>query len=286
MSDENKILISFFPVIHSGYLELLKDFEDKTVYFLPESLLENWDRYDYLKRDLRWKELNTIPEILNKAGIAKDIRELTENKIEEIKSFDGKIIMPDEDVSHWFFEKYISDKEVEFKNIFLRADFKRVQNMTKGDFVDPDMEVTEDELHKEFMNKAVDTAQKSPDWWRQIGSVAVSDGKVIASACNHGLPSDFDTSMKGDPRSQFDAGESIEICSCIHSESSVVAQAAKDKNISLDGADVYVSTFPCPVCAKLLSETGINRVFYKEGYSKGEGKEVLKSKGIKLIKVI
>jgi dCMP deaminase len=285
--DQDKILIGFFPVIHQGYLDLLEDFKDKEIYYFSEHLLEKWERFDHLKRDLRFKDISLIPNILKKAGIIKDAAEITEENIDEIKNFNGKIIMPDEDVSQWFSEKYLfdSNKDIEFKNIFLRADQKRVKKMTEGDFVDPDEEVTEEGMHQDFMKKAIDLTQKSPDWWRQIASVAVSDGKIIASACNHGLPNDLQTSVFGDPRSQFDAGENIEVCSCIHSEASVVAQVAKEKDLSLDGADIYVSTFPCPVCAKLLSETGIKRVFYKEGYSKGEGKEVLKSAGIKLIRV-
>ncbi len=277
-----KILIGFFPVIHHRYLELLEKFENDTVYFFSEEVLEDWDRFENLKRDLRWQDLSDIPKLIKKAGLVKEIKVLDKKTLLEVQNFEGQIFMPDEDISHWFSETHLSGKEVVYEKIYLRADFGKVK---KQDFVDPDAEITEDEMHKDFMQKAIEVAEKSPDWWRQIGSVAVIDGKIIASACNHGLPTNFDTALYGDPRSQFNAGESIEICSCIHSESSIVAQAAKDKNISLEGADIYVSTFPCPICAKLLSETGIKRVFYKEGYSKGEGKEVLQSSGIKLIKV-
>lgn len=277
----NKILIAFFPVLHDGYISLLKKEDWEVVYWFPKEILENWERYENLKRDLRWSDLSQIPRIISDAGLVKSIKPITEEEIGFIKNFDGEIFIPDEDVSRWFAKKYLPEVNINFENIYLRADFSHV---AKNDFVDPDAVVTEDELHKEFMSKAYELKDKSSDWWRQLGAVAVVDGKIIASACNHGLPSDLNTAVFGDPRSQFNAGESIEICSCIHAESSVVAQVA-GSNISLKGADIYVTVFPCPVCAKLLSETGVKRVFYKEGYSKGEGKEVLKSAGIELIKV-
>lgn len=284
MANTKSVLIGFFPVVHHRYLELLASFEQDTVYFFTEEILEDWDRFEHLKRDLRWKDLSEIPTLIEKAGLVKEIKALNKKTLEEVQHFEGTIVMPDEDVSHWFSKKYLEGNRVEFREVFLRADFNRANRLKKEDFIDPDAEITEDELHRQFMGEAELLARKSPDWWRQIGSVSVSNGKIIASACNHGLPSNFDTALYGDPRSQFDAGESIEICSCIHSESSVVAQAAKE-GIPLDGADIYVTTFPCPVCAKLLSETGIKRVFYKEGYSRGEGKEVLRSAGVQLIKV-
>lgn len=272
-------LIGFFPVLHHGYISLLQKEDWETVYWLPEEILEKWERYENLKRDLRWETLEGIPNIIDKAGLVSKIEKLSLEKLDELQ---GKIVMPDEDVSRWFAETYLVDKDVTYEQVFLRADFSHV---AKKDFVDPDAEITEDELHVSFMKQAEELKEKSPDWWRQIAAVAVVDGKVIASACNHGAPSDFRTALHGDPRSQFDAGESIEICSCIHAEASVVAQVAKQKDVSLDSADIYVTTFPCPVCAKLLSETGVKQVFYKEGYSKGEGKEVLQAAGIKLIKV-
>jgi len=276
-----KVLVAFFPVLHDGYIALLKKEDWETVYWFPENILENWERYENLKRDLRWSDLAQIPSVISVAGIVATIKKITEEEIAVLQNFDGDICMPDEDVSRWFAETYIPDVAIQYEHIYLRADFSHV---TKKDFVDPDAIITNEELHKEFMSKAQELKDKSPDWWRQIAALAVLDGKIIASACNHGLPSNFDTAVFGDPRSQFDAGESIEICSCIHAEASVVAQVASS-NLSLQGADMYVTVFPCPVCAKLLSETGVRRVFYKEGYSKGEGKEVLQAAGIQLVKV-
>lgn len=279
---KNKVLILFFPVLHDGYFSLLKKEDWEVVYWLPENLLQYWDRFENLKRDLRWSDLSKIPSVIFDSGLVRNIKKITEEEIKNVKESDFEIFMPDEDVSRWFIEKYFPDKNVVFEQIFLRADFSHVK---KNDFVDPDAVVTEDEMHKSFMDKAEELKNRSPDWWRQLAAIAVLDGKIIASAVNHGLPTDFRTALFGDPRSQFNAGENIEICSCIHAESSIVAQVAKEKDLSLNGADIYVTVFPCPVCAKLLSETGIKRVFYREGYSKGEGKEVLKAAGIELIKV-
>lgn len=278
-----KILIGFFPVLHDGYFSLLDKEDWEVVFWLPEEVLEKYERFVNLKRDLRWSDLSKIPGVVSDSGLVKNIKKITEEEIENILKSDFEIFMPDEDVSLWFAEKYLPNVDINYERVFLRRDFTHV---TKEDFVDPDAVITQAALHREFMNKAEGLKDKSPDWWRQVGAVAVSDGKIIYSACNHGVPTDFGTALFCDPRSQFDAGENMEIWSCIHAESSIVAQASSRNDVSLRGADIYVTIFPCPVCAKLLSETGVKRVFYRDGYSKGEGKEVLKAVGIELIKVV
>jgi hypothetical protein len=160
MSTDEKILLGFFPVIHHRYLELLQEFENKTVYFFTEELLEKWDRFENVKRDLRWNDLSEIPKIIRDAGLVKEIKPLKFDSLKEIQDFEGRIVMPDEDISFWFAEKYLSDfqNEIEFKEVYLRADFGKVK---KKDFVDPDVEITEDEMHKEFMRHAVEISKKS-----------------------------------------------------------------------------------------------------------------------------
>ena len=64
--------------------------------------------------------------------------------------------------------------------------------------------------------------------------------------------------MFGDPRSNFDAGKNIELSKFIHAEASLIAQAAK-QGAKLEGASIYVTTFPCPVCARLVATAGLRK---------------------------
>ena len=57
---------------------------------------------------------------------------------------------------------------------------------------------------------------------------------------------------EGDPRSDFSKGVNVELSLFFHSEAQLIAEAAK-KGISLEGASMYATTFPCPPCAKLIA---------------------------------
>jgi dCMP deaminase len=125
-------------------------------------------------------------------------------------------------------------------------------------------------------------AGKSSDWWRHVASAIVKDGKVLLVAHNHHIPSAQTPYIQGDPRSDFQKGVNLELSTAIHSEASLIAQAA-EKGISLRGASVYVTTFPCPPCAKLIAYSGIKKVYYSSGYGVLDGESVLKVKGVEII---
>ena len=104
-----------------------------------------------------------------------------------------------------------------------------------------------------------------------------------ASVLKH-LPTDYHLSTFGDPRSNFDKGERLDIYTSIHGESDLVAKAAS-KGISLKGTSIYVSTFPCSNCARLLAEAGVKKVFYEKGYSRLDAENVLNAYGVEIILV-
>jgi len=61
------------------------------------------------------------------------------------------------------------------------------------------------------------------------------------------------------------SGTRREICYGMCAEQWALALAAK-KGISIKGATCYVTKHPCRVCESLLTEAGIKRVVYQEGY--------------------
>jgi dCMP deaminase len=68
----------------------------------------------------------------------------------------------------------------------------------------------------------------------------------------------------------------------LHAEASIIAAAARD-GVSLRGADLYVTTFPCPSCARLIAQAGFARCFFAGPYSVLDGEEVLRAAGIELL---
>ncbi|KUK27819.1 MAG: Deoxycytidylate deaminase, partial [Thermococcus sp. 40_45] len=51
----------------------------------------------------------------------------------------------------------------------------------------------------------------------------------------------------------------------VHAEQNVIAMAAR-KGISLEGATLYVTHFPCDTCFKLLINAGIREIIYEDIY--------------------
>jgi dCMP deaminase len=70
----------------------------------------------------------------------------------------------------------------------------------------------------------------------------------------------------------------------LHAESNAIAKLAKS-NESGDGAYLFVTHSPCIECAKLIYQTGINRVYYAQDYRDHAGVRFLKISGVEVEKL-
>ncbi len=281
---EKKILIALVPVIHIKYLELFKKYPDH-LYILDDTILKKWDKFENLKRDLRSIDQETIYHFIKKSAILKKVDLLTLDNLSDLKNAKEEnivIVMPDEDVSHWFAKEFLPHEKVEFENVFLRWN-KPVS--TQELEVSSDRIITQEKAHAELMSKAKALKEKSANWWRQIGALITdTKGSIILSAFNRHVPTQENMAVYGDLRMCFDAGENHHLSNSIHAEASLVGKAARD-GISLNNTNLYVTTFPCPTCAKLVAEAGIKKVYYESGYSLSDAEDILKNAGIELILV-
>jgi dCMP deaminase len=132
------------------------------------------------------------------------------------------------------------------------------------------------------MAEAVRQAGYSSDWWRQVGAVAVRDGVLLGVAHNEHRPSEYSPYINGDPRNDFSRGVRADLSTALHAEAALIAAAAR-AGTSLDGADLYVSTFPCPACARLIAEAGFRRCFFAGPYALLDGDTVLRAAQVELI---
>ncbi|OHA58957.1 MAG: hypothetical protein A2571_01105 [Candidatus Vogelbacteria bacterium RIFOXYD1_FULL_44_32] len=276
-----KVLVAYIPVIHAGYLALLQKYKDCHLAIIGGELL---DTLPYLKRDFRACPAHLIEGMIRGLGFFSPIVGVVRTGEELIFSCAGvdEIILPDEDISRACAEKYLAGLSVTYASIWLRWDKK---NATSEKEPSPNRLVTSLWADQVFMGQAEKCALSSSDWWRQVGAVVVKNDQVLITAFNHHLPTAQTPYINGDPRGNFDWGERIDLCTAIHAEAAIVAQAAKS-GLSLEGASLYSSTFPCPGCANLLAETGIAKVYYREGYSLLDAETVFGSAGIELVKVL
>lgn len=276
MKKEKKTaILAYVPVIHKGYLDFFNKNEGD-IFIFGEDLITS---YVHLTRDIRAVSPVDMVKALE-ALLPK--RNISLANIEDLKSWSyKKIIMPDDEVCHDIANKYLNGKEIEYQSTFLR--WNKVITFKEYE-IPANRVITEEKLHKELIQKAHKEAQKSSDWWRQIASLIVKDGQIVAEAHNHHLPTDFHLTANGDPRSNFDAGQHQEIFTSIHSEAAAIAEAAK-KGISLEGSSIYATTFPCPNCARLIAKSGIKKVFYSKGYSLLDAEKILNHFEVEIIMV-
>lgn len=269
-------LVLFVPALHKGYLDLFEQYSD--IYLLDDSILKTIPRFKYIERDLRRFDVGVLQKILQ--GFYSD-KKVAIASADTIRNVTDAIEMPSDEISEEVAEKFFKGKTIKFVPIFLRWNKKITQKESEPH---PDRIVSTDEFDRELMIKASALTNKSSDWWRQIGAVIVKDGNVVIEAYNKRLPSEYTQDAYGDPRSNFDAGEHIELASTIHAESFAIAQAAK-KGLALDGASLYVTTYPCPVCAKSIVMSGVKKLYYRDGYSLFDAEKILKAFDVEIVRV-
>lgn len=281
------MLIAFVPVLHKGYLELFAKHQGGELGILGADVIAD---YTALVRDLRVVDPVEMKKMIEALGIFGNVRILDKS---ELSTPSGSpitggepapgvsIFMPDEEVSHDLAQKYFADKPVTFESIFLR--WNRPISTTEH-IIAPGRTISVDEMDRELMAQANDEAQKSADWWRQVGAVAVKDGVLIATGHNRHLPSDFHLGQNGDPRSSFDAGTHLDIYTSIHAEASIVADCAR-AGTQLNGASLFITTFPCPNCARLLCVAGIKKIYYQKGYSLLDAEDIFKAFNVDIVLV-
>ena len=137
-----------------------------------------------------------------------------------------------------------------------------------------------------FMKVAEDIATRSTCLRRQVGAVLVKDNRIIATGYN-GAPDGMQHCLEiGCLREQqnIPSGKNIELCRAVHAEQNALMQAAKHGG-SVNGAKLYVTTYPCVTCAKLLIQAGVNEIVYINAYPDYLSEEILAKSSVAVRKL-
>jgi dCMP deaminase len=119
-----------------------------------------------------------------------------------------------------------------------------------------------------FMQFALLARSRATCIRRAVGAVIVKERHVLATGYN-GAPKGLAHAEEvGCLRSALNipSGTRHEICRGLHAEQNAIIQAAYH-GIAIAGADMYVTTHPCSICAKMIINAGIQKVFFLEGYA-------------------
>ncbi len=118
-----------------------------------------------------------------------------------------------------------------------------------------------------FMKMAHLVSERSTCLRRKVGAVIVSDKRVLTTGYNgapKGLPHCEETGCIRQQRN-VPSGERHELCRGVHAEQNAIIQAAVF-GVSVKGATIFITNYPCSVCAKLLLNAGITEVIYDGEY--------------------
>ena len=137
-----------------------------------------------------------------------------------------------------------------------------------------------------FMNITNLVAQRSTCLRRAVGAVLVKDKRILSTGYN-GAPANLKHCLEvGCLREQMgiESGKMHELCRGIHAEQNAIIQAAYH-GVSVKGAVVYCTNQPCSICARMIINAGIVKIYYQSGYADPLSKELLAEAKIDLVQI-
>lgn len=124
-----------------------------------------------------------------------------------------------------------------------------------------------------YMRMAMEWAKLSHCKRKKVGAIIVKDRMIISDGYN-GTPTGFDNCCEdenGDTKWYV-----------LHAEANAIMKVASSTQSS-QGATLYITMSPCKECSKLIHQSGIKRVVYKDMYKDGEGILFLEKAGVEIV---
>jgi len=122
---------------------------------------------------------------------------------------------------------------------------------------------------------------------RKVGAIIVNDKRILTTGYNgapRGVKSCLEIGKCMRQELGVPSGQRHEICRALHAEQNAIIQAAYYGE-KIEGSHIYSTTQPCVLCAKMLINAGIKKIYYYEEYPDELALELLKEAGVELIKL-
>jgi dCMP deaminase len=133
----------------------------------------------------------------------------------------------------------------------------------------------------------------------QVGAIMVKDDRIISIGYN-GMPAGWDNNCENkvhdlarDFNGNYFPGSEKEYPfedkdgryklvtkpEVLHAEANAIAKVARSAE-SAEGSTLFITHAPCIECAKLIYQSGIDKVYYRQYYRSNAGIEFLKQAGV------
>jgi len=135
-----------------------------------------------------------------------------------------------------------------------------------------------------YMKVAETFAELSSARRLHVGAIVVKEDRIISIGYN-GMPAGWDNDcedyfgldLKGNPTL-------VTKPEVLHAETNAIAKLAKSTESGM-GATMFVTHAPCLDCAKLIYQSGINHVLYRNSYRSDDGVNFLNKAGVTVEKI-
>lgn len=119
----------------------------------------------------------------------------------------------------------------------------------------------------------------------QVGAIVVKDDRIISIGYN-GMPSGWDNNCEDkdyqvdgqfeDDQGKYNLKTKPEV---LHAEANAIAKVARSPESAEDSV-IFITHAPCIECAKLIYQSGVKQVFYRDNYRSEAGVDFLKQAGV------
>lgn len=134
-------------------------------------------------------------------------------------------------------------------------------------------------LKQAYMKTAETFAELSHARRLHVGAIVVKDDRIISIGYN-GMPAGWDNNCEDEIRYPDAEGVTLKTKpEVLHAESNCISKLAKSNESGLD-ASMFITHAPCLDCAKLIFQSGIRSVVYRDSYRDTSGVEFLTKSGI------
>jgi len=116
-----------------------------------------------------------------------------------------------------------------------------------------------------------------------VGAIVVKDDRIISIGYN-GMPAGWDNNCENEVTIEVEDDYETVLKSkpeVLHAETNAIAKLAKSTESGFN-ASMFITHAPCLDCAKLIFQSGISSVFFRDAYRSEDGIQFLTKSGVKV----
>jgi len=134
----------------------------------------------------------------------------------------------------------------------------------------------QEKYDRAYLKMAQEWAKLSYCKRKQVGALIVKDRMIISDGYN-GTPSGFENICEDE--------EGYTKWYVLHAEANAITKIAGNSGPGCQGATLYLTMSPCKECSKLIHQSGIKRLVFKDAYKDQSGVEFLQKAGVKIVQI-